>query len=95
MTGVVNNVKAWLTIVTQPILAWKASLPRAAEHAIPCSKLLGKLQSPLGSYAVLGNHGVGCDPVIVTEALQHNGITVLALPARTETPAPRQGTAQW
>jgi len=63
--------------VTQPILAWKASLPRAAEHAIPCSKLLGKLQSPLGSYAVLGNHDVGCDPVIVTEALQHNGITVL------------------
>ena len=78
--------------VTQPILPSKASLQRAAEHAIPCAKLLGKLQARMGAYAVLGNHDVGCDPAIVTEALQHNGIPVLENRA---VPIERAGNRIW
>jgi predicted MPP superfamily phosphohydrolase len=45
--------------------------------AVPCAELLSSLKSRHGSYAVLGNHDLGTDEHVVTEALQHNGIAVL------------------
>lgn len=78
--------------VTQPILLSKAWQRRAAEHAIPCSLLVSKLQSRIGSYAVLGNHDAGTDPAVVSEALQQHGITVLQNRA---IPIERAGARVW
>lgn len=78
--------------VTQPSIATRASKHRAAEHAIPCSRLLSALRARNGSYAVLGNHDAGSDPAIVTEALQHNGIMVLENRA---IPIERAGARIW
>lgn len=50
---------------------------KSALEAIPCSKLLTQLRSRLGSLASLGNHDIGTDPRIVTDALQSHGIPVL------------------
>jgi len=51
--------------------------PKAAREAEPCAQLLGGLRSRLGSLAVLGNHDLGADPNLVTDALQSQGIRVL------------------
>jgi predicted MPP superfamily phosphohydrolase len=78
--------------VTQPLVATRASRRRAAEHAIPCSQMLARLRSQMGSYAVLGNHDAGSDPGIVTEALRQNGIMVLENRA---VPIERAGARIW
>lgn len=43
----------------------------------PCTRLLSKLETRLGSYAVLGNHDHWTDGPAVSESLTRNGITVL------------------
>jgi uncharacterized protein len=56
---------------------------RSARAAEPCAKLLAGLQSRLGSLASLGNHDVGSDPVMITEALRSHGIPVLRNASRS------------
>ncbi len=45
--------------------------------AAPCSALLARLRSRLGTVAVLGNHDHATDPNFVTTALTNRGIRVL------------------
>lgn len=49
----------------------------AARRAEPCARVLTGLRSRLGTVAILGNHDVDTDPVIVTRALESNGIRML------------------
>jgi len=46
-------------------------------YAPACARALGRLQAPLGVYAILGNHDYWTDPARVTHELRMNGITVL------------------
>lgn len=63
--------------VTVPLIRTRTSHRKAAETAGPCADLLAGLKSRLGSYAILGNHDVGTDERIVTEALQRREIPIL------------------
>ena len=40
-----------------------------AEQAWPCADILRRIESPMGSFAVLGNHDYEASPIVVTEAL--------------------------
>ena len=61
--------------VTEPSVGGKHS---AAKKAEPCAKVLARLQSRLGSFAVLGNHDAITNPNLIAEALTSHGISVLA-----------------
>lgn len=60
--------------VSEPLAGDKKAPARKAE---PCARLLARLQSQVGSFAVLGNHDVFTDPRFVSEALKANGISLL------------------
>jgi len=60
--------------VTEPAIGGKRS---AAKKADPCAKVLARLQSRLGSFAVLGNHDAVTNPNFVAEQLASRGISLL------------------
>ena len=64
--------------VTVPLLDGSPSnLRRFAQTAEPCAGILQGLQSPMGRFAVLGNHDANSDPVRVTRALREHRLPVL------------------
>jgi uncharacterized protein len=85
----VNQINPDLVVLTGDFVTVSALVDyvhdekKSALAAEPCAKLLAQLHSRLGSLAALGNHDVGADPVMVTEALQSHGITVLRNAARS------------
>lgn len=48
-----------------------------AGNAEPCARILSKLQTRRGTYAVLGNHDYWTDSGVVTNSLKEQGIRVL------------------
>lgn len=60
--------------VSEPLVGDRKTSARKAE---PCAQILARLQSRLGTFAVLGNHDVFTDPHFVSEALRANGISLL------------------
>jgi predicted MPP superfamily phosphohydrolase len=75
--------------VTEPLTG---DLRVGAKKAEPCAKTLKGLQTPLGSFAVLGNHDYVTDPELVADALQTNGIAMLR---NTNQAIERQGQRIW
>ena len=59
--------------VSQPLIGDNKAAARKAE---PCAQVLARLQSRLGSFAVLGNHDIFTDPDFVAEALKAHGISL-------------------
>lgn len=78
--------------VTLPWIRSQGKRRRAAEFAVPCAELLSGLKSRHGLYAVLGNHDLGTDERMVTEALEHRAIAVLKNQA---VPIEQQGSRLW
>lgn len=63
-----------------------------AQKIIPLAPVLAGLRAPAGRFAVLGNHDVGTDPVLIAGTLQEHGIEVL----RNRTlPVERNGARLW
>ena len=50
---------------------------RDPDDIVPCFKMLSKLKSTLGSFAVLGNHDHWTDAAAVAAAMKHRGVTLL------------------
>jgi uncharacterized protein len=75
--------------VTKPTFG---SDEKAAFEADPCARVLRQLSAPYGLWAVLGNHDAGTDYRHVTEALQSQGIRVLA---NQSAPIERDGGRFW
>lgn len=64
--------------VTVPMIEYNSyNYRHSAQSALPCAKILGGLNSRLGSFAVLGNHDVTSDASLVTRALEAQRIPVL------------------
>lgn len=68
------------------------SIPRA-EQAWPCADLLRKIVSPLGSFAVLGNHDYDTNADVVTEALS-SGAKIQVMRNRAK-PIEKDGARLW
>lgn len=60
--------------VTEPLVGHSHA---GAKKAEPCAQLLARLQSQLGSFAILGNHDYATDPELVAEALKSHGVALL------------------
>ena len=60
--------------VSSPTIGGRGSTPKKAE---PCAKVLMRLKSRLGSFAVLGNHDAFTNPNFVAEQLTSHGISLL------------------
>lgn len=63
--------------VTAPVLDRPGPLRRAGTTAAPCAEILSHLQSPLGKFAVLGNHDGEVGAAQVAGVLRDHQITVL------------------
>lgn len=78
--GMVNALQPDLIVLTGDFV----SVPpvgderKGALHAVPCARLLSRMTSPNGLWAVLGNHDANTDAEFVTRALQAENIWVLA-----------------
>ena len=94
----VNEVVPDLVVLTGDFVTVSALVDyvhdekKSALAAEPCARLLGGLKSRLGSLATLGNHDIGSDPAVVTEALQAHGINVLRNVSR---PIEQSGKRLW
>lgn len=75
--------------VTEPLTG---NSKHGARKAEPCAKLLSRLQSPYGSFAVLGNHDYATDPEFVAEALTSHGAVLLR---NAHYPIERDGARLW
>jgi predicted MPP superfamily phosphohydrolase len=81
--AIANSLRADLVVLTGDFvtLSFFADIihdqEKSARTAEPCAQLLKGLQSRHGLVAVLGNHDVAADAVVVSEALTSTGITVL------------------
>ena len=78
---IVNDLNPDLIVLTGDFVSvplLRRNYEKAAAEADPCAAVLKNLRSKHGLWAVLGNHDDGTDPERVTNALQENGITVLA-----------------
>ena len=75
--------------VTEPLFG--TSL-RGATKAEPCAQVLSELKSPVGSFAVLGNHDYATDPDFVADALKSHGISLLRNASQM---IEREGTRLW
>ena len=75
--------------VTEPLIG---NSRRGASKAEPCAKLLSQLQSPLGCFAVLGNHDYATDPEFVAGALSSERISLLR---NANHPLERHGARLW
>jgi uncharacterized protein len=64
----------------------------SAKAAPPCAQALSRLKARMGKLAVLGNHDVYANPLLVTNALQEHGIAVLNNAA---VPIEEQGVRFW
>lgn len=69
--GKANSTHADIALLTGDFVS------RGERNAEPCAKMLSKLDTRLGSYAVLGNHDQWTDATAVTRALSGQGIEVL------------------
>lgn len=79
--------------VTVPLFSNRLRDARlAAASAEPCALLLRKLQSKLGSFAVLGNHDVSSDHIWITETVERQGIRVLQ---NSALPIEKDGARIW
>jgi hypothetical protein len=78
---VVNQLQPDLVVLTGDFVTQGAFTdhhdPAAAHQAEPCSRILSQLRSPLGVFAVLGNHDYFTEPDLVSEILRHHGFHVL------------------
>jgi predicted MPP superfamily phosphohydrolase len=79
-------------VTVPPLFKHFHSGKQAARAAEPCAALLGQLRSPLGIFAVLGNHDLVSDPGFIVGALQAHGMQVLRNRA---VPLERQGKRLW
>lgn len=52
-------------------------ITRRRKYIAPCARMLGRLQAPMGVYAVLGNHDHWVDALATTRALDRVGIHML------------------
>ncbi len=89
----VNGLQPDLIAVTGDFVSgsWDGS-PRDARFIEPCSRILTGLQSPLGRFAVLGNHDHGTDPVLITKTSQAHNIPVLS---NRNLPLEKDGARLW
>lgn len=60
--------------ISSPTIGGRGSTPKKAE---PCAKVLARLKSRLGSFAVLGNHDAFTNPNFVAEQLTSHGVSLL------------------
>ena len=63
--------------VTVPLRDGSGNVRRFARTAEPCARILQDLHSPLGRFAVLGNHDSASDPARIVRALRDHGMPVL------------------
>ena len=79
----INNLSPDLIVLTGDFVTVGMFQLRKHEHhypakgAYPCAEVLSRLNARFGKFAVLGNHDVYSNPVVVTDALQSHGIPVL------------------
>jgi uncharacterized protein len=75
----VNGLRPDLIVLTGDFVSAPAfgDEAKGASAAEPCARLLRQMTAPHGLWAVLGNHDLDTDPVLVTRALQTEGIEVL------------------
>lgn len=96
--GMVNGLKPDLVALTGDFVtapAWgstEAQSTAAANTVEPCAALLAQIHSPLGNFAVLGNHDENANPDIVIDGLKAHAITVLRNGAL---PLTRSGARLW
>jgi predicted MPP superfamily phosphohydrolase len=64
----------------------------AANAAFPCAAVLSGIKSRMGSFAILGNHDVYSNPVLVASALRSHGIPLLK---NSCVPIERDGARFW
>lgn len=92
--GAVNSLDADLAVVTGDfvsITVW-GDPKAAARKIVPCSALVNQIRARSGRFAVLGNHDIGTDPMLVAGTLQERGIPVLRNRA---VPIERAGARIW
>jgi predicted MPP superfamily phosphohydrolase len=65
---------------------------QAAVKAIPAGPIMAELKTRLGRFAVLGNHDVKTDPVMLAEAITQSGMTVVR---NKSVPVERDGQRIW
>jgi uncharacterized protein len=88
----VNRLQADAIFLTGDFVTWGLSNRSFAEGAAwQCANILSGLDCRQ-RYAVLGNHDVMVDPVLVTKALRDNGVTVLT---NVSMPIERSGARFW
>jgi predicted MPP superfamily phosphohydrolase len=78
--------------VTQSMLYSETRDEDSSRAAEPCARLLAKLRAKSGVFAILGNHDEVTNPDFVTNALQQNGIKVLA---NSSVPIERDDSRLW
>jgi predicted MPP superfamily phosphohydrolase len=78
---IVNRVRPHLVVLTGDFVTVpffnEHRKAAAASTAAPCAELLGRLNPSIAKFAILGNHDVGSDPALITQALREQGIPVL------------------
>ena len=77
--GIIDQVAALqpdLVLIAGDFLAGYDK-PLAAQRSDEIARELKRLRPPLGIVAVLGNHDEATNPILVTAALRHAGVTVL------------------
>ena len=79
--GMVNGLRPDLIVLTGDFVSmpvFSRDDEKAASAAEPCARLLRQMQAPHGLWAIMGNHDYSTDAGVVTDALQSQGIHVLA-----------------
>jgi uncharacterized protein len=94
---IVNSVKPDVVVltgdfITLPVFGYGSSARKAAANIEPCSQVLARLHSALGSFAVLGNHDADSDVERIIATLQAQGIVVLR---NGSVPFERMGRRIW
>jgi uncharacterized protein len=95
--GMVNSVNPDVVVltgdfITVPPFASRSWARKAAANIEPCSQVLSRLHSALGSFAVLGNHDADSDVERIVATLQGQGIVVLR---NASVPFERMGARIW
>jgi predicted MPP superfamily phosphohydrolase len=95
--AIVNSVNPDVVVltgdfITVPPFGSRSWARKAAANIEPCSQVLSRLQSALGSFAVLGNHDADSDAERIVATLQGQGIVVLR---NASVPFERMGGRIW
>lgn len=91
---VVNSLQPDMVALTGDFITMSlfGETESSARNIVPLAPVLAGLRASLGRFAVLGNHDVGTDPVLITGTLQEHGIEVLRNRAL---PLERNGARLW